>query len=193
MPKVEYRSNAKPSVYAPPPLLEEKKREEKERVAAAVLSITARAKRREAAHSKTTSGAHSSGTTPTAASAAATTTTPAAEKMDVDGESDGKAVEDKKDKKEEKDKPKEEPLFEILANPARVVRQQVKYSADFNYSPRFLTSNYKFNDCGLSRICNIVKSGAHGRKLKVYPTKGYRHRRYHRNALRSNGPTGRIG
>ena len=28
MPKVEYRSNAKPSVYAPPPLLEEKKREE---------------------------------------------------------------------------------------------------------------------------------------------------------------------
>ena len=49
MPKVEYRSNAKPSVYAPPPLLEEKKREEKERVTAAVLSITAKAKRREAA------------------------------------------------------------------------------------------------------------------------------------------------
>ncbi|XP_046642459.1 26S proteasome non-ATPase regulatory subunit 1-like [Daphnia pulicaria] len=57
MPKVEYRSNAKPSVYAPPPLLEEKKREEKERVTAAVLSITARAKRREAAHSKSTQAA----------------------------------------------------------------------------------------------------------------------------------------
>lgn len=99
MPKVEYRSNAKPSTYAPPPLLEEKKREEKERVTAAVLSITARAKRREAAHSKL----------------AATAT----EKMEVDEEKS----EEKKEKKEEK--PKEEPNFEILANPARVVRQQV--------------------------------------------------------------------
>ena len=48
--------------------------------------------------------------------------------MDVDGDVDGKAAEDKKSK-EEKDKPKEEPLFEILANPARVVRQQVQFSS----------------------------------------------------------------
>lgn len=101
MPKVEYRSNAKPSVYAPPPLLEEKKREEKERVTAAVLSITARAKRREAAHSKSTVPA-------------------AAEKMDVDEEKG----DEKKERREEK--PKEEPNFEILSNPARVVRQQVR-------------------------------------------------------------------
>ena len=101
MPKVEYRSNAKPSVYAPPPLLEEKKREEKERVTAAVLSITARAKRREAAHSKTTASAQQP------------------EKMEVD------EVAEKSDDKKEKEKPKEEPNFEMLSNPARVVRQQV--------------------------------------------------------------------
>ena len=71
MPKVEFRSNAKPSTYAPPAPLEEKKREEKERVTAAVLSITARAKRREAAHSKTSSA--SAATTSSAAAAAAAT------------------------------------------------------------------------------------------------------------------------
>ncbi|XP_046450184.1 26S proteasome non-ATPase regulatory subunit 1-like [Daphnia pulex] len=113
MPKVEYRSNAKPSVYAPPPLLEEKKREEKERVTAAVLSITARAKRREAAHSKITQ-------------AASTVATPsAAEKMEVDEQPSSEKSADDKKVKEEKEKPKEEPNFEILSNPARVVRQQV--------------------------------------------------------------------
>lgn len=113
MPKVEYRSNAKPSVYAPPPLLEEKKREEKERVTAAVLSITARAKRREAAHSKTTQ----------AASIGATLA--AAEKMEVDEQPSAEKIAEDKKVKEEKEKPKEEPNFEILSNPARVVRQQV--------------------------------------------------------------------
>ncbi|XP_046642408.1 26S proteasome non-ATPase regulatory subunit 1-like [Daphnia pulicaria] len=114
MPKVEYRSNAKPSVYAPPPLLEEKKREEKERVTAAVLSITARAKRREAAHSKITQ-------------AASTVATPsAAEKMEVDEQPSSEKSADDKKVKEEKEKPKEEPNFEILSNPARVVRQQLK-------------------------------------------------------------------
>ncbi|KAI9563808.1 hypothetical protein GHT06_011274 [Daphnia sinensis] len=114
MPKVEYRSNAKPSVYAPPPLLEEKKREEKERVTAAVLSITARAKRREAAHSKTSQAA-SSGATPAAA-----------EKMEVDEQPSAEKIAEDKKLKEEKEKPKEEPNFEILSNPARVVRQQLK-------------------------------------------------------------------
>lgn len=114
MPKVEYRSNAKPSVYAPPPLLEEKKREEKERVTAAVLSITARAKRREAAQSKTSQAA-SSGATGAAA-----------EKMEVDEQPSAEKIAEDKKLKEEKEKPKEEPNFEILSNPARVVRQQLK-------------------------------------------------------------------
>ena len=69
-----------------------------------MLSITARAKRREAAHSKTV-----------AASAAA-----GAEKMEVD-----EAEEKRKEEKKE-EKPKEEPNFEILQNPARVMRQQVR-------------------------------------------------------------------
>lgn len=110
MPKLEYRSNAKPSVYAPPPLLEEKKREEKERVTAAVLSITARAKRREAAHSKSSQAA------------AAATAAVSADKMDVD-----EPAEKQEEKPHKKDdvKQKEEPNFETLSNPARVVRQQV--------------------------------------------------------------------
>jgi len=47
MPKLEIKSNARPSVYAYPAPLEEKKREEREKVTTAVLSIAARARRRE--------------------------------------------------------------------------------------------------------------------------------------------------
>lgn len=47
MPKLEIRSNARPSVYAYPAPLEEKKREEREKVTTAVLSVAARTKRRE--------------------------------------------------------------------------------------------------------------------------------------------------
>lgn len=46
MPKLEYKSSAKPSMYAYPTPLEEKKREEREKVATAVLSIAARQRRR---------------------------------------------------------------------------------------------------------------------------------------------------
>lgn len=48
MPKMEFRSNARPTLFAYPPPLEEKKREEREKVTTAVLSIAARARRREA-------------------------------------------------------------------------------------------------------------------------------------------------
>lgn len=154
MPKVEYRSNAKPSVYAPPPLLEEKKREEKERVTAAVLSITARAKRREAAH----------------ASKSSTQVTPAAavEKMDVD--TDDKA----EDKKKEEAKPKEEPSFEILSNPARVVRQQVIFG---------LTKTINLIINGEFGCVHIVEGDSNGRELEVCPAERAEHRWYHRNAL----------
>ena len=40
MPKIEFRCNAKPSLFAYPPPLEEKKKEETEKVETAVLSIT---------------------------------------------------------------------------------------------------------------------------------------------------------
>lgn len=150
MPKVEFKSAAKPSLYAYPAPMEEKKAEEREKVATAVLSIAARQKRRETIDKRDE------------------------EKMDIDedvkevikeskaGEGstkkdDAEKVEktsDKDDKKksaktkeepvaspaststadESKDKeasaPKErkepEPNFEILQNPARVMRQQLK-------------------------------------------------------------------
>lgn len=47
MPKLELKSNAKPSLYAYPAPMEEKKREEREKVTTAVLSIAAKQKRRE--------------------------------------------------------------------------------------------------------------------------------------------------
>lgn len=119
MPKIEIKSNAKPSLYAYPAPLEEKKREEREKVTTAVLSIAARQRRRE--HERK----HKD------------------EKMEVDEEKEekkeDKKVEDKKaaastsadDKKEKKDEKEEkkkepEPSFEILSNPARILRQQLK-------------------------------------------------------------------
>ncbi|XP_019870758.1 26S proteasome non-ATPase regulatory subunit 1-like [Aethina tumida] len=134
MPKFDFKSNAKPSLYAYPAPLEEKKREEREKVTTAVLSIAARQRRRE--HERK----HRD------------------EKMDVDDEktdekkkdekkeekkaedkkaeekktdkSDdkkpGTSTEDKKDKKEDEKKKEPEPTFEILSNPARVLRQQLK-------------------------------------------------------------------
>lgn len=104
MPKMEFRCNAKPSTFAYPAPLEEKKREDREKVATAVLSIAARAKRKEADRKEM--------------------------KMEVDDEK-----EDKKEKKEEKEEKKKkeeevkkepEPNFEILSNPARAMKQQLK-------------------------------------------------------------------
>ncbi|CAH1133512.1 unnamed protein product [Ceutorhynchus assimilis] len=137
MPKLELKSNAKPSLYAYPAPMEEKKREEREKVQTAVLSIAARQRRRE--HDRK----HRD------------------EKMEVDEEKDDKkedkksddkkavlstSTDDKKekDKKDEKDEKKKdekdekkkdekdekkkepEPNFEILQNPARILRQQLK-------------------------------------------------------------------
>lgn len=48
MPKIEYKSGAKPSTYAYPPPLEEKKDKAKEKVETAVLSITAKQKKKDA-------------------------------------------------------------------------------------------------------------------------------------------------
>lgn len=133
MPKMEFKSNAKPSLYAYPPPLEEKKEKEREKVSTAVLSITAKAKKKEAEKEKEKE-----------------------EKMDVDDsasseskeKSGEKEKEKEKEKSGEKDKEKEkserekeksdvkekpdvkekepEPTFEILSNPARVMKQQLK-------------------------------------------------------------------
>merc|ERR1739846_85264 len=98
MPVMGVKSNAKPSTYGYPAPLEEKKKEDKEKVATAVLSITAKQKEKEAEKRKGDKDAPA-----------------VVEKMEVD--------EKKEEKKEEKKV--EEPTFEILQNPCRVVRPQL--------------------------------------------------------------------
>lgn len=100
MPKMEFRSSAKPSTYAYPAPLEEKKREDREKVATAVLSIAARSKRKESDRKGET-------------------------KMEVDEEKPAKE-EKKEEKKKEEEKKEPEPNFEILQNPSRVMKQQLK-------------------------------------------------------------------
>ncbi|KAG5680906.1 hypothetical protein PVAND_010384 [Polypedilum vanderplanki] len=128
MPKIEFKSSARPSLYAYPAPLEEKKREEREKVTTAILSIAARQKRREGEKKKDDG------------------------KMEVDEEvkddkEDAKksaSPSDKKDKKSKdeksektddgnstavtatKERKEPEPTFEMLSNPARVLRQQLK-------------------------------------------------------------------
>ena len=108
MPVAQFKSSAKPSTYGYTPNIEEKKKEDKEKVATAVLSITAKQKKKNAEKGKKDGE----------------------EKMDVDTEK----KEDKKekmevdeDKKEVEEKKKEpEPNFEMLSNPARVMKAQLK-------------------------------------------------------------------
>merc|ERR1711915_392834 len=81
---------------------EEKKKEDKEKVTTAVWSITNKQKKKEAEKKKGKDG-------------------PGEEKMDVDTE---KKEEKKDDEKTDKDEP--EPLHEMLSNPARVMKAQLK-------------------------------------------------------------------
>lgn len=130
MPKIEFKSAARPSLYAYPAPMEEKKREEREKVTTAILSIAARQKRRDDKKKDDS-------------------------KMDVDDEvkeEDTKKSVEKKDKKQKTDDkeksdeavaspaaPKErkepEPTFEILHNPPRVLRQQLKVVSVAEGSP----------------------------------------------------------
>jgi len=120
MPKFEMKSNARPSLFAYPAPLEEKKKEEKERVTTAVLSITNKAKKRETEKGKGGSGQADS------------------TKMEVDEERKEVKDKDEKEREDHKDKDKEEPKFEIISNPARVLHQQLKCIStveDSHYSP----------------------------------------------------------
>jgi len=106
MPVAKFKSNAKPTTFGYPPNIEEKKKETGEKVSTAILSITAKQKKKQAEKSKT-----------------------GEEKMDVDTEK----KDDKKEKMEvdekkedEKEKKEPEPTFEMLSNPARVMKAQLK-------------------------------------------------------------------
>ncbi|XP_030370099.1 26S proteasome non-ATPase regulatory subunit 1 [Scaptodrosophila lebanonensis] len=155
MPKMEFKSAAKPSLYAYPAPLEEKKSEEREKVATAVLSIAARQKRRENADKKeddkmdvdedSKEGAAGSKKDDDKSEATIKTDEKVTEEKPKKEEKEKKREDEKekesvassstsalssdKDKKEEKDKKDKkepEPTSEILQNPARVLRQQLK-------------------------------------------------------------------
>merc|ERR1719319_331364 len=110
MPVLQLRSAAKPSTYGYTPNIEEKKKEDKEKVATAVLSITAKQKKKLGKKD-------------------------GEEKMEVDTEKkedkkEKMEVEEEKakegEKKDEEKKKEPEPLFDLLANPARVMKAQLK-------------------------------------------------------------------
>lgn len=148
IPKLEVKSNAKPSTYAYPPPIEAKKEREREKVSTAILSITAKAKKKEdkkkeklgiekmevdeesstATSSKSGRDKSSKATAQDESSSKRkdSTTKSATTSKDSAANSDSKddAAKDEKDKaKEEK---VEEPTFELLTNPARVLRSQLK-------------------------------------------------------------------
>lgn len=168
MPKIEFKSAAKPSLYAYPAPMEEKKAEEREKVATAVLSIAARQKRRETIDKREdekmdidedvkevikeskaggeSSSSSSTTTTKDVTAAVAAATTKDAEKPtagDKDEKKKGaKAKEEppvaspaststadetkEKESAQKAERKEPEPNFEILQNPARVMRQQLK-------------------------------------------------------------------
>lgn len=150
MPKIELRSAARPSMYAYPPPIEEKKTEEREKVATAVLSIAARQKRRETSDKKDDDKMEvdedvkevlkeaASKEKPADKETTPTTAAPATEKKEKKDEkkatTSAVAKEDSKDDDKDKEtvaaaKPERkepEPTFEILQNPARILRQQLR-------------------------------------------------------------------
>uniref|UniRef100_A0AC34GYE8 26S proteasome regulatory subunit RPN2 C-terminal domain-containing protein n=1 Tax=Panagrolaimus sp. ES5 TaxID=591445 RepID=A0AC34GYE8_9BILA len=120
MPKIEFRCNAKPSLFAYPPPLEEKKKEEAEKVESAVLSITNKKKQQLKEKEKAKDASKDK------------PKVKEDEKMEVDVKNDEKDAtkkdEKNKDAVKESKEPKEapEPSTFNVKNPARVVRLQLK-------------------------------------------------------------------
>lgn len=164
IPKLDIRSDAKPSTYAYPPPIEAKKEREREKVSTAVLSITAKAKKKEdkkkektqgvekmevdddssatASNSKTNKDkvkeeptskrkdlASKSTTASTTTAAATTSATKDTATTSSDTKDDALVAGSKDEKDKVKEEKVEEPTFEILTNPARVLRQQLKVIA----------------------------------------------------------------
>uniref|UniRef100_A0A2P2I0U6 26S proteasome non-ATPase regulatory subunit 1 n=1 Tax=Hirondellea gigas TaxID=1518452 RepID=A0A2P2I0U6_9CRUS len=152
MPKMAFVSNAKPSTYAYPAAMEEKKKEVAEKVTA-VLSITAKAKRKDDERKKKEQKEEKMEVDEEASTSSKKTdkdTKDKSEKKEKESSKDKK--EDKSSKKKEKDskdkdskesskdkdsstskkegeekeKKKDEPSFDNLNNPARVMKQQLR-------------------------------------------------------------------
>lgn len=120
MPKMQFRSNAKPSLYAYPEPLKPPKKEEKEKVTTAVLSITnkfkSRAKKSEASDEKMD----------------------VAQKEEEKEKKNEESTVEKSEKESNEKMEEEEPEFELLENPARVLPSQLKVISlpeDSRYMP----------------------------------------------------------
>ncbi|KAG0170052.1 proteasome regulatory particle base subunit [Apophysomyces sp. BC1021] len=115
IPKFEFISNVKPSLFAYPPAMKPPSATVVEKVATAVLSTTAKAKAR-AKRSEKEKGDH----------------------MDIDKEPAAKEERKEEAKEERKGKKRKEENFEILENMARVVPAQLKhisFKEDSRYVP----------------------------------------------------------
>lgn len=149
IPKLDYRSGAKPSTYAYPPPVEAKKEREREKVSTAILSITAKAKKKEASKKdkqlgiekmdiddepsgkgKDGKGKPAASTSEEAKRKESTSKSSEASKVaaGVASVKEEKMEEDTdgKEAKEEKVEKVVEPSFELLSNPARALRQQLR-------------------------------------------------------------------
>lgn len=128
MPKLEIRSNAKPSTFAYPPPLEEKKDKNKEKVETAVLSITAKQKKKEAERKEKEEKMEvdekkdESKETPEPEK-------PPLKKEKSDADKNEEKKDEKAEEKEKEEKKEPEPTFEMLSNPARVMKSQLKVLA----------------------------------------------------------------
>lgn len=137
MPKIEFKSSARPSLYAYPAPLEEKKREEREKVTTAVLSIAARQKRREG-EKKKDDGGKMEVDEEVKEDESKKPIVPAVTIERIPDKKEKKAKDEKEGKADEgapaaatpavvvKERKEPEPTFEVLSNPPRVLRQQLK-------------------------------------------------------------------
>jgi len=137
MPKIQFRSNAKPSMYAYPEPLQPPKKEEKEKVSTAVLSITAK-KAKQKKEAKDDDAMEVDDTKSTSKKEEKNEANKTSEK-DVD-ESEKQTSNDSKKESTDKEieEKKKEPDFEMIDNPARVMPAQLKkltLPADCRYSP----------------------------------------------------------
>lgn len=154
MPKMKFKSSARPSAFGYPPLLEPPKEKEKEKVTTAILSTTAKKQ----AKSKTSTSAPS---TPMEVDPPAPLEKKE-EKADKTEKKDEEKKDEKKDEKKEevvkKEERKEEPKSELLTNPARVIVDQrlaMDIPADCRYS-----SVWKRSGLGGFVLLKDNKSGA---------------------------------
>ncbi|XP_076436013.1 26S proteasome non-ATPase regulatory subunit 1-like [Babylonia areolata] len=140
MPKVEFKSSGRPSLFAYPPPLEEKKNLTKEKVETAVLSITAKHRRKEAEKKKEekmdvdeekkddAQDKEKDKDKKTPSTTATPVGTPSTSSVDDSSKKGGEEEKKEEEKEKEKEKEKEapEPTFELLQNPARVMKNQLR-------------------------------------------------------------------